>query len=58
MSAACYGSAGREAEAASGAKKVLRINPSFSVESHTKTLPYKDKADVDREVAALRKAGL
>jgi adenylate cyclase len=56
--AACYSSMGRDAEAASAAKEVLRINPKFSVESHAKTLPYKDKADVDREVAALRKAGL
>jgi len=56
--AACYSSMGRDAEAASAAKEVLRINPRFSVESHAKTLPYKDKADVDREVAALRKAGL
>ena len=56
--AACYSSMERDAEAASAAKEVLRINPGFSVESHAKTLPYKDKADVDREVAALRKAGL
>ena len=56
--AACYSSMGRDAEAASAAKEVLRINPRFSVGSHVKTLPYKDKADVDREVAALRKAGL
>jgi adenylate cyclase len=56
--AACYSSMGRDAEAASAAKEVLRINPRFSVESHAKTLPYKDKADVDREVTALRKAGL
>jgi adenylate cyclase len=56
--AACYSSMGRDAEAASAAKEVLRINPKFSVEWHKKTLPYKDKADADREVAALRKAGL
>ena len=56
--AACYSSMGRDAEADSAAKEVLRINPRFSVESHAKTLPYKDKADVDRELAALRKAGL
>jgi adenylate cyclase len=56
--AACYSSMGRDEEAASAAKEVLRINPRFSVESHAKTLPYKDKADIDREVAALRKAGL
>jgi hypothetical protein len=46
------------AEATAAAKEVLRINPKFSIESHAKTLPYKDKADIEREVAALRKAGL
>jgi adenylate cyclase len=56
--AACYASMGNDAEAASAAKEVLRINPGFSVESHAKTIPYKDKADIDREVAALHKAGL
>ena len=56
--AACYSSMGRDAEADSAAKEVLRINPRFSIESHAKTLPYKDKTDVDRELAALRKAGL
>ena len=56
--AACYSSLGRDAEASASAKEVLRIDPRFSIESHAKTLPYKDKADIEREVAALRKAGL
>jgi adenylate cyclase len=56
--AACYSSLSRDAEATAAAKEVLRINPKFSIESHAKTLPYKDKADIEREVAALRKAGL
>jgi adenylate cyclase len=56
--AACYSSLGRDAEAAAEAKEVLRINPKFSIESYAKTLPYKNKADIEREVAALRKAGL
>ena len=56
--AACYSSLGRDAEATASAKEVLRIDPKFSIESHAKTLPYKDKADIEREVAALRKAGL
>jgi superkiller protein 3 len=56
--AACYSSLGRDAEAAATAKEVLRINPKFTIESYAKTLPYKDKADIEREVAALRKAGL
>jgi len=56
--AACYSSLGRDAEASASAKEVLRLDPRFSVESHAKTLPYKDKADIEKEVAALRKAGL
>jgi adenylate cyclase len=56
--AACYSSLGRDAEASASAKEVLRIDPKFSIESYAKTLPYKDKADIEREVAALRKAGL
>jgi adenylate cyclase len=56
--AECYSSIGRDAEAAAAIKEVLRINPKFSIESYAKTLPYKNKADVEREVAALQKAGL
>jgi adenylate cyclase len=55
---ACYSSMGRDAEASVAAKEVLRINPRFTIESYSKTIPYKDKGDVDRELAALRKAGL
>jgi len=56
--AACYSSLGRDVEAAAEAKEVLRIDPKFSVESHAKVLPYKNKVDIEREVDALRKAGL
>ena len=56
--AACYSSLDRYAEASAAAKELLRINPKFSIESYTKTLPYKNKADIERYVAALRKAGL
>jgi adenylate cyclase len=56
--AACYSSLGRDVEAAAEAKEVIRVDHKFNVESHAKTLPYKNKADVEREVAALRKAGL
>jgi adenylate cyclase len=56
--AECYSSIGRDVEAAAATKEVLRINPKFSIESYAKTLPYKNKADVEREVAALQKAGL
>jgi adenylate cyclase len=56
--AACYSSMGRDAEATAESKEVLRINPKFSVESYAKTLFCKNEADVEREVAALKKAGL
>jgi adenylate cyclase len=56
--AACYSSSGRDAKAAAAAKEVLRINPKFDVESYAKTLPYKNKTDIEREAEALRKAGL
>ena len=56
--AACYSSLDRQAEAAAAAKEVLRINPKFSLESYAKRLPYKNKTDIERYVAALRKAGL
>jgi len=49
---------GRDAEATAAAKDVLRINPKFTIESYAKTIPYKNKTDVERELAALRKAGL
>jgi adenylate cyclase len=56
--AASYSSLGRETEAAAAAEEVLRINPKFSLMSYAKTLPYKNKSDIKRYMAALRKAGL
>jgi adenylate cyclase len=56
--AACYSCLGRDAEATAATKEVLRINPKFTIDSYAKRLRYKDKADIEREVDALRKAGL
>jgi adenylate cyclase len=56
--AACYSSLDRQAEAESAVKEVFRINPKFTLESYAKTLPYKNKADIERYLAALQKAGL
>jgi adenylate cyclase len=56
--AACYSSLDHQTEAAAEAEEVLRINPKFTLESYAKTLPYKNKADIERYVAALKKAGL
>jgi adenylate cyclase len=56
--AACYSSLDRQAEAAAEAEEVLKINPKFTLKSYAKTLPYKNKADKERYLEALRKAGL
>jgi tetratricopeptide (TPR) repeat protein len=56
--ASVYSLAGREEEARSEAAEVLRIDPKFSVEHWAKTNPYKNEADRDLTINALRKAGL
>jgi adenylate cyclase len=56
--AATYGLSGRKEEAHSAAAEVLRINPKFSLEDFEKTLPYKNQADKEFFIDALRKAGL
>ncbi len=53
-----YSSLGREEEARSEATEVLRIDPNFTLEYALKTWPYKNQADRDLVVGALRKAGL
>jgi adenylate cyclase len=53
-----YNMCGREEEARATAADVSRINPKFSLEYFAKRLPYKNQADTDRYIAALRKAGL
>jgi adenylate cyclase len=50
--------AGREDEARTQAAELLRIDPKFSLERFAKTLTYKNQAEIDRCVEALRKAGL
>ena len=55
--AACYGLLGREKEARAAAAEVLRIRPDFSIAK----LPghfYGDKANEERTINVLRKAGL
>ncbi|MGH9425445.1 MAG: tetratricopeptide repeat protein, partial [Terriglobia bacterium] len=56
--AAVYSELGREAEARAEAAEVLRINPQFSLEIHKQRVPIKDPAMLERQIAALRKAGL
>jgi adenylate cyclase len=55
--AACYGLLGREEEARAAAAEVLRIRPNFTIEKlsgHS----YGDKANKERTIEVLRKAGL
>ncbi|MGW8179855.1 MAG: hypothetical protein ACWGQW_14005, partial [bacterium] len=56
--AATYSLMGREEDARNEAEEVLRLHPKFSVKHFVKHQMYKDQADTDRLVAALRKAGL
>jgi adenylate cyclase len=56
--AATYSLLGREEQARAAAAKVLRIEPKFSVKHLVKTLPFKNKADRELLIDALRKAGL
>jgi adenylate cyclase len=56
--AVIYSELGREEEARAEAAEVLRINPKYSLERLRQMSPYKDPAEVERMVAALRKAGL
>jgi len=49
---------GREDDARSAAAEVLKINPDFSLEKYGRTLPFKDKSQVDLVTDALRKAGM
>ncbi|MBW1824151.1 MAG: tetratricopeptide repeat protein, partial [Deltaproteobacteria bacterium] len=53
-----YSSAGRQEEAEKEATEVLRINPKFHLKSYEKRAAYKNKADTDRMITVLRKAGL
>jgi adenylate cyclase len=55
--AACYGLLGREEEARAAAAEVLRIRPDFTLEK-LKGHSYGDKADKERTIGVLRKAGL
>jgi len=56
--AASYAFLGQEEKAHAEAAEVLKIDPGFSLERYAKTYPSKNKADTDRYIGALRKAGL
>jgi adenylate cyclase len=56
--AAIYILLDRQEEARAAAKKVLEIDPNFSVERASKAWPYKNQADLKLLVDAMHKAGL
>ncbi len=56
--AACYSSLGREKEARVEVAKVLKLNPRLSLAYLPRIWPYKNRADIDQMMNALRKAGL
>jgi tetratricopeptide (TPR) repeat protein len=53
-----YMELGQEEEARAAAAEVVRINPDFSLEVFGQTMPVEDPAVLERDIAALRKAGL
>ena len=55
---ATYSVMGRMEEARTQAVEVLRINPNFSLDRWAKTQRFRNHADGDRRIDALRKAGL
>ncbi len=56
--AAVYSELGREEEARAEAAEVLRLSPNFSLAVHKQREPIKDPAVLERQLAALCKAGL
>jgi adenylate cyclase len=58
LATVAYSMCGREEEARATATEVLRINPKFSLEKFAQKVTYKNHADKERFVGALRKAGL
>jgi adenylate cyclase len=56
--AAVYSELGREAEARAEAAEVLRLNPHFSLEVYRQREPLKEPAQLERQLASLRRAGL
>ncbi len=53
-----YSELGREEEARAEVAEVLRLSPTYSLDVVRQTWPYKDPADMERTLTALRKAGL
>ncbi|MBI3757411.1 MAG: tetratricopeptide repeat protein, partial [Deltaproteobacteria bacterium] len=56
--AVVYSELGQVSDAQQEAAEVLRLNPHFSLELYRQRTPIKDPAVLERQIAALRKAGL
>ena len=52
-----YSELGRDEEARAHMKKVLEFYPRFNLEGRRRALFFKDPANSEREIEALRKAG-
>jgi len=55
---AAYSVAGREQEARQQAQELLKLDPAFSLDRYATTILIKDKAEAERFIDNLRKAGL
>ncbi|MFC1823406.1 tetratricopeptide repeat protein [Thermodesulfobacteriota bacterium] len=55
---ACYAELDRIEDAQAAVAQVMKAQPTFSIEHWRMHVPYKNQADVDRWINALRKAGL
>jgi len=55
---ATYSASGRQEEARHQAEELIRLDPTFSLEEYAAISTIKDKAEVERIIADLRKAGL
>jgi len=53
-----YAELGQLEEAQAEAAEILKLVPNFSVDVYGERVPYKDPAQAERDMAALRKAGL
>lgn len=56
--AVLYSELGQEEEARAEVAEMLRISPHFSLKVYGQRVPFKNPADLERYLAALRKAGL
>ena len=57
LTASCILS-GQEEEGRTAAAEVLKLNPMFSLDQFSGTIPYKDRSQADLVISSLRKAGL